>query len=137
LRRDVSPPSGGTAPPATATVRGELLHLTPLAVEISRRFQVEFPDELERYGDAATEWCIHDNQWLLGWAADGLVIGGGHFLGNVRWLARLLAARDYPSERLARDLEIAAEVVGEETDGARDLAAKLREGAEALARRRR
>ena len=135
MRRDVSPPSGGTAPPATATVRGELLHLTPLAVEISRRYQLEFPDELERYGDAATEWCIHDNQWLLGWAAEDLLIGGGHFLGNVRWLARVLGARDYPGERLVRDLEIAAEVVGEETDATRDLAAKLREGAEALGRR--
>jgi hypothetical protein len=33
-----------------------------------------------------------------------------------------------------RDLEIAADVVGEETNATRDLAAKLREGAEELRR---
>src|SRR5918999_4989874 len=103
LRRDVSPPSGGTAPPATATLPdGELLHLAPMAEEISRRFWTEHPDESERYGEAGFAWCVHDNQWLLGWAAEDFEIKGGHFEDNVRWLAGLLAARDYPSERLAR-----------------------------------
>ena len=95
---------------------------------------LEFPDERERYGDAALAWCVHDNQWLLGWAAEDLEVGGSHFADNVRWLARLLRARDYPSERLERDLEIAAEVVGDESDTRRDLAAKLRQGAELMKR---
>ena len=86
-----------------------------MAEEISRRFWTEYTDEAERYGDAGLAWCIHDNQWLLGWAA-------------------LLAARDYPAGRLARDLEIAAEVVGEEGDGRRRLARKLREGARVVER---
>ena len=133
--RDVAPPSGGTAPPATATVRGETLHLTPLAEEVARRFGLEFPDERERYGEAANAWCVHDNQWLLGWAAEGLALGDRHFLANVRWLARILRARDYPAERLVRDLELAAEVVGEQTPASRDLARVLLTGAGALRRR--
>ena len=135
MRRDLSPPSGGTAPPATARLPdGELLHLAPIAEEISRRFWTEYTDEAERYGDAGLAWCIHDNQWLLGWAVEDFEIKRGHFVGNVRWLAGLLAARDYPAARLARDLEIAADVVGEEGDGRRRLARKLREGARAVER---
>src|SRR4029079_440695 len=87
LQRDVAPPSGGTPPPATTVVRGDVIDLAPLAREISRRFMLEFPDERERYGDAALAWCVHDNQWLLGWAAEDLEVGGSHFADNVRWLA--------------------------------------------------
>lgn len=96
---------------------------------------LEFPDERERYGDAALAWCVHDNQWLLGWAAEDLEVGGTHFADNVRWLARLLRARDYPTERLVRDLELAAQVVGGENDARRELADKLRQGADLLRRR--
>jgi len=116
-------------------VNGEVLHLTELAHEISRRFQEEFPDEGERYGDAAYEWCVHDNRWLLGWAAEDLDVGRGHFLGNVRWLARVLGARGYPTDRLVRDLELAAEVVGEETATRRAVARTLQDGAAKLRRR--
>ena len=128
----MAPPSGGTPPPATAIVRGETLDLAPLAREISRRFLLEFPDERERYGDAGLEWCVHDNQWLLGWAAEALELGGGHLVGNVRWLARILAARGYPAARLVRDLELAAEVVGEETDATHAVAERLRHAAASL-----
>jgi hypothetical protein len=113
-------------------VRGELFHLAPLAHEICRRFLVEFPDDGERYGAAALAWCVHDNQWLLGWAAEDLEIGGKHFADNVRWLARVLRGRGYPTERLVRDLELAAEVVGDENEAQRELARKLLEGAELL-----
>ena len=75
---------------------------------------------------------MHDNQWLLGWAAEDLELGGGHFLGNVRWLARLLRRARLSVERLVRDLELAAEVVGDESDAHRELAAKLRQGADLL-----
>ena len=70
----------------------------------------------------------------LGWAAEDFEIKRGHFEGNVRWLAGVLAAREYPSERLARDLEIAAEVVGEGSDARRRLAEKLRRGARVVRR---
>src|SRR5918999_6444870 len=73
LPREVRAPSGGTPPPATVTLEdGEVLHLAPIAHEISRRFQQEHPDEEARYGEAAYAWCVHDNQWLLGWAAEDL-----------------------------------------------------------------
>jgi hypothetical protein len=134
LPRDVAPPSGGTPPPASAVVRGEAIEFAPLAREICARFLREFPDDRERYGDAGLEWCVHDNRWLLGWAAEDLDLGGGHFLGNVRWLARVLRERDYPTERLVRDLELAAEVVGDETPARAEIAKTLRGGAEKLRR---
>ncbi len=113
---------------------GEVLHLSEIAHEISRRFFEEHREEATRYGDAGFAWCVHDNQWLLGWAVGDFEIGHGYFVENVRWLARVLAARDYAPERLVRDLEIASEVVGDATGGRRQLAAKLREGARALTR---
>jgi hypothetical protein len=116
-------------------VRGEVIHLGPLAHEICRRFLLEFPDDRERYGDAALAWCVHDNQWILGWAAEDLEVGGTHFADNVRWLERVLRARDYPTERLVRDLELVAEVVGSETEAHRELADKLLQGANLLRRR--
>ena len=135
MPREVRAPSGGTPPPATATLEdGEVLHLAPLAHEISRRFLHEHPDEEARYGEAAYAWCVHDNQWLLGWATEDLAIGERHLAKNVQWLAGLLRARGYPFERLARDLEIAAEVVGDETEARGKLAAKLREGAKSVPR---
>jgi hypothetical protein len=111
-----------------------VLHLSAIAHEISHRFFEDYPDEATRYGEAGFAWCVHDNQWLLGWAAGDFEIGGGYFVENVRWLARVLGARDYPAERLVRDLEIAGEVVGDATDSRRELAAKLRDGAEAIRR---
>jgi len=62
------------------------------------------------------------------------VLGGKHFADNVRWLARVLRARDYPTARLVRDLELAAEVVGNEGEAHREVAAKLRQGADLLRR---
>ena len=133
MPRELRPPSGGAAPPASADLGdGEIVHLSPLAHEISRLFQAEHPEEAERYGDAAFAWCVHDNQWLLGWAAQDLEIGGGYFEKQVRWLASLLRARGYPIPRLVRDLEIAADVVGRGGEGSQKVARKLRDGAEAL-----
>ena len=114
---------------------GDTLALVSLATEISRRFHAEFPDEVERYGDAGREWCIHDNQWLLSWAAEDLEVGGAHFASNVRWLARVLRARNYPVDRLGRDLEIAADVVEADGAGRTELARKLRSGANLLRRK--
>ena len=106
-------------PPAKAGLAGKELDLVGLAREICARYRAEFPDEEGRYGDAGTAWCVHDNQHILNWAVgarNGLV----DLERELSWLARVLAARDFPIERLARDLEIAAEVVPELAD---DLAA--------------
>ena len=103
-------PSGGAPPEVARLPGGRRLELGPAAREIARRHRVEFPDEEERYGDRGLEWCAYDNQWILAWAA--AEAAGFEDLGKqVEWLAGLLRARGYPVERLARDLEIAADVV--------------------------
>ena len=106
-------PPSGAAPPATAELTGgEVLDLRALAEEICSRYRTEFPDEQERYGDAGMAWCVHDNQHIVNWAvteANGL----GGLERQIDWLAGVLEARDFPLDRLRRDLEIAAAVLEE------------------------
>jgi hypothetical protein len=108
--RAIEPP-GGEAPPSVAWLDGdEPLDLVELSREVCHRYRDEFPDEEERYGPAGVSWCIHDNQWLLSWAAESMT----DYLdmhAEVQWLASVLEARGFPLDRLCRDLEIAAEVV--------------------------
>ena len=104
-------PPSGSPPPASAGLRsGDTLDLRALAEEICRRYRAEFPDEEGRYGEAGLAWCVHDNQHLLNWAVTE-ANGFGGFSGHLEWLAGVLSARDFPVERLSRDLEIAAGVV--------------------------
>ena len=104
-------PPSGQPPPATAQLRdGQALDLRSLAVEICRRYRLEFPDERERYGNAGTAWCIHDNQHILNWAVTEWN-GFGGLRSQLEWLAGVLDSRDFPVERLARDLELAVEVL--------------------------
>jgi hypothetical protein len=126
----VTRPPSGQPPPATATLRdGGTLELRALAKEICARYRAEFPDEQERYGDAGMEWCLHDNQHILRWAVTEQN-GYGGFERQLTWLAGVLDARDFPLERLARNLEIASEVLGEAVPPAqRQLAETLAEGA--------
>jgi hypothetical protein len=106
-------PPGGDAPPESAWLEdGGELELLPLATEICRRYRQEFPDEQTRYGDAGNAWCVHDNQYLLCWAVEA-VNGYVEMNREVAWLARVLQARDFPLERLARNLDIGADVVAE------------------------
>ena len=111
-------PPGGDAPPASAWLEdAEVeLGLLPLAEEICRRYRQEFPDEQQRYGDAGNAWCVHDNQYLLCWAVEA-VNGYIDMEAEVDWLAGVLEARDFPLERLARGLEIGADVVAEQQGG--------------------
>ena len=103
-------PSGGAAPEVAELPGGERLELAAPAREIASRHRAEFLDEEERYGDRGLEWCAYDNQWILAWAA-GDAAGFENLGRQLEWLAGVLDARGYPVERLARDLEIAAEVV--------------------------
>ena len=116
--RRLAPP-GGEPPPASVSMdAGEPIELTALAEEICRRYRAEFPDEQQRYGDAGLAWCLHDNQYLLCWgaeAADGYL----DMKQQVAWLASVLEARAYPLVRLARDLEIGADVVRDRLDAPR------------------
>jgi hypothetical protein len=102
---------------------------------ICDRYREEFPDEAERYGDAGTAWCRHDNQWLLCWAVND-VLGATDLCEQARWLAKVLEARGFPAERLARDFEIAADVVADGGFGGESLAvaARLSSAAETVAR---
>ena len=111
-------PPSGQPPPVEARVAGAApLDLAALAREICRRYRAEYPDEAERYGDAGNAWCVHDNQHILNWAA-GSVNGYVDLNRELAWLARVLEAREFPLDRLARNLDIAADVVREQVGGA-------------------
>jgi hypothetical protein len=128
-QRRLSPPSGHPPPESAHTADGERLPLRALAEEICRRYRAEFPDEHERYGDAGIAWCVHDNQHILNWAA--LESRGFVDLDErLAWLARVLEARDFPLPRLARNLELAAEVVRDDFPaGGHEIAERLSSGA--------
>jgi hypothetical protein len=100
-------------PPAAERLPGgREADLLALAREICARYAAEYPDERERYGDAGRAWCVHDNQHLLQWAV--LDVRGLVSLDDqVAWLGRVLQARDFPLDRLARDLDLAGAVVRE------------------------
>ena len=116
-QRRLDPPSGQPPPVEARLPGGQPLDLLALAREICRRYRGEYPDERERYGDAGQAWCVHDNQHLLNWAA-GSVNGYVDLHREVGWLARVLEAREFPLDRLARNLEIGADVVREQVGGA-------------------
>ncbi|HST40197.1 MAG TPA: hypothetical protein VLK58_11835 [Conexibacter sp.] len=104
-------PPGGSQPPAEVMLDGRWVDVRALARETSARFLVETPAYVERYGEHAQAWCTHDCQHVLVWALgahDGFVDLGA----QVAWLARVLESRGFPLDWLARDLELAADVVG-------------------------
>ena len=111
-----APPGGAAAPLDVQAPDGSTVDVRSLAKQICARYRAEFPDEEERYGDAGQAWCVHDNQYILHWAI--LDVRGTITLDEqIAWLARVLDARDFPLDRLERNLEIAAEVIGETGTG--------------------
>jgi len=122
----VTRPPSGMPPPTSATLDGEVIELTPLAEAVAERYFAEFPEDLERYGDAAMPWEIHDTLHTLNWAVLD-VRGFTSLEKNMLWLAQVLVARDFPLEHLARNVEICAAVVDDER-----LAATLRASAETV-----
>jgi hypothetical protein len=111
MTRRAAPPSG-SPPPATATLAGAEVALAPLAEATADRYFREFPQDLDRYGDAARAWEVHDTSYCLHWAmldAEGFA----DLEHEIAWLATVLGARDFPLEHLARNLELAADVVDE------------------------
>ena len=110
--RTLRPPSGHPPPRHAELPGGGTLDLERLAIEICRRYRAEYPDEQGRYGEVGAAWCVHDNQHLLNWAFLE-ARGYGDMLADVSWLAGVLEARGFPLDRLARDLELCADVVAE------------------------
>ena len=121
-RRRVAPPTGAPAPEQAGGI-----DLRTLAGRVTERYGDEFPDEDERYEPAIWRaWCRHDAQYLLQWGildADGVV----SLDEQVAWLARVLGARDFPLDRLARTLELCADEVV--VAGRDDAAERLRRAA--------
>jgi hypothetical protein len=120
-------PAPGEAPPSHVRLRGGgTIVLGPFAEAASDRHLAAHPAELDRYGSGARDWCVNDLRWLLLWAimeADGQAID---FDSQLDWLARLLAARDYPMSSLAGALDVLADEIAQTLPAA---AGKLREGA--------
>jgi hypothetical protein len=122
--RRLSPPSGMAPPLHSELPDGASVDLLALAHAVAEAYRDEFPDEEERYGPAGFAWCVHDNQHILNWAVRA---AGGHvdLAAQLTWLARVLEARDYPIDRLARDLELAAHALtaahGDAAAGAAEL----------------
>jgi hypothetical protein len=128
VSRPVAPPSGHP-PPRDARLGGGTVDPERLAARICERYSALYPDERERYGAAGDAWCRHDNQHILSWA---IAAGSGlvDFSREIGWLARVLAARDFPLDRLAHDLELAAEELeADQGADAAEAAAVLRRGA--------
>jgi hypothetical protein len=124
------PPSGTPAPVEAMVEGGAAVDLRTLAEEVCARYRAEYPDEQGRYGDAGMAWCVHDNQHILNWAV-GARNGWVDLPKELAWLGRVLEAREFPLDRLARDLEIAAEVASERlSEPGRAIAEDLRAGAE-------
>jgi hypothetical protein len=111
------------------------LDLHALAAAVCERYYAEFADEDAVYGEAGRRWCQHDNQHLLHWAA--LDVAGVVCLDEqVAWLARILETRSFPLPRLARSLELGADVVRRDLGpGAEAMALRL-ERAAAMIRER-
>lgn len=120
------PPSGGTPPRDSVRLPdGTTCFLAPLAHSVARRHLDQFPDEAERYGDAGFEWCVHDVQWILAWAASEVGGSDGLLRKQLNWLGGLLAARGYPLERITRAVEIAADAVDVEYPGSGDALSRV------------
>lgn len=121
-------PPGGWPPPERAVLAGRRVPLRPLAEAVSERYFRRYPEDLERYGELAHEWEVHDTQHLLNWAI-GDVEGHVDLARQVTWLAGVLEARDFPIEHLAGNLELAADTVEEELADAPAVAGRLRDAA--------
>jgi hypothetical protein len=127
VSRPVAPPSG-FPPPASATLGGRRIALAPLAEEIADRYFAEFPEDFDRYGDAVRAWEVHDTCHCLHWAildAEGYA----SLEKEVTWLADILRARGFPLTKLARNLELAAAVVGERVESGALVAGRLQAAA--------
>jgi len=130
-RRD--PPSGVNPPAAFELADGSHVDLGPLAARLCRTYYEAYPDDLERYGSAGQAWCDHDSRYLLAWALEDARAGTVDCVAQVQWLGRVLTARAFPIERLARHVELTADVLRDPALGDVGVRAARRMGQAALA----
>ncbi len=104
-------PSGAAAPANARLSVGTVLPLAELPLDVCARFYARYPEEFERSGATGTEWCRHDNQYLLAWAIQDARDDTVVLAEQAAWLADVLAARGFPPQRLAGNLRIPPEVV--------------------------
>ena len=100
--------------PIPTTDAGFPSELLPLAERVCAAYYAEFPDTDDQYGARGRAYCAHDNAYLAAWVLQGIELGSPATLErNVRWLADLLAARGFPLDRYARNLELVATAIVE------------------------
>ena len=109
------PPSGASVPTTAQLSDGTLIELEPLARTICERFYARYPEELERSGETGAAWCRHDNQYLLAWAVQDARDHTVLLVEQALWLADVLEHRGFPTAQLIGNLEIAADVVRQES----------------------
>ncbi|MGO9956027.1 MAG: hypothetical protein ACLP50_08600 [Solirubrobacteraceae bacterium] len=133
MNRPIPGPSGEKPPSSAISPRGEELDLVAVAKLTCSAYDAEFSDERARYGPAGLQWCRHDNQHLLNWAVISLTYGIS-FENELAWLARILEHRQFPLQRLARDLELLSGALTTAYPDEQEVAERIKEGAAFIAR---
>ena len=128
MSKRVAPPSGMPPPESVTSPHGRDIDLVAIARATCASYDAEFPDERERYGPAGVKWCRHDCQHLLNWAILSVTVDLD-FDAQLAWLARVLTARDFPLDRLARCLELMAQQVRVTLPDEPEVAARIDAGA--------
>jgi hypothetical protein len=119
--RELATPSGQLPPATVRLASGEEIALPPFAAGASDRHLAAHPEDVERYGEHARAWCVHDLQWLALWAVQDADDQGVDLAAQLDWLARVLEARDYPLESLADAVGSLADELRGTLPGAADL----------------
>ncbi len=104
----LEPPSGASSPISFELADGTKIDLGALARRLTEQYYEIYPDDRERYGVAGQAWCEHDTRYLLAWALEDARAGIVNCVEQVQWLGRVLAARSYPLDRLARHIQLTA-----------------------------
>jgi hypothetical protein len=107
----LEPPDLETAPSSALTHDGSVILLAPLAAALCDRYFTAYPDDAARLGPVGRAWCDHDSRFLLSWALQDARTGDIDCVERVAWLGRVLAARGFPVERLARHVDFVAEAL--------------------------
>ena len=126
------PPNPTAAPVTAAGEDGSTFPLAPMAARLCERYFTAYPDDGERLGSVGWLWCEHDSRHLLAWGLQDARTHDLDCVERVAWLARVLAARGFPLERLACHVGWTAEVLT--SSGLGPLGARAGERMDAAAR---